>query len=128
LQAESAEETKRILFGLLSPRSGSDILEVGSSLFPVFSRFHGHKGHPRGGKWVSRAEGQEAARGSVSRKNRSGGDRTHGRSVRYSSHGEERRTRREEGPRVTTDRPENVQKGKKNHPTKNRALGSPLGR
>ena len=83
------------------------------------------KGHPRGGNWVSKAEGQEAAKGSVSRKSRSGGGRTHSGSVRYSSHGVERRTRKEEGPRVTTDRPENVQKGKKAHPASRRALGSP---
>ena len=83
------------------------------------------KGHTKGGKWVSRAEGHEAARGGVSSRSRNGGDRTLTRSVRYSSHGVERRTRREEGPRVTTDRPESAQKGKKRPPSKKESPWKP---
>ena len=65
LQTEGAEETKGILFGLLGPRSGRDILEVRFSQFPIFCRIDRRKGRPGGGKWVCLAEGQEAAGGAV---------------------------------------------------------------
>ena len=61
----------------------------------------------------------------MSSRSKSGGDRTLTRSVRYSSHGVEWRTRREEGPRVTTDRPEYAQKGKKSPPSKKESPWKP---